>query len=381
MFGQHPENLYFCPGRVNLIGEHTDYNGGFVLPCALDSGTWLMIAPNKLGKLRFRSISENQQVDLPISDNYQKNNDSWCNYPLGVIQQLQGQGFQITGYDLLYYGTMPIGAGLSSSASIEVVTAFALNELLGGQLSRIDLAKLAQRAENDFIGVNSGIMDQFAVVLGDADHAILLNCKTLSYRQVYVPLEGYRLVIINSNKPRQLANSAYNDRVRECQQALKYLQNGLNIESLSDIDSQTLSEFRELIVDPVIWKRARHIVEENERVHLAAQALIQGDMPGFGKLLNMSHISLKELYEVSGLELDALAEYSRHYKGVLGAKMTGAGFGGCIVALVKSETVLEYQANLTEYYKLRTGYDPSFYFFNINDGVKKSINNTDFNLL
>lgn len=312
MFGQHPENLYFCPGRVNLIGEHTDYNGGFVLPCALDAGTWLMISPNKLDKLRFRSISENQQVDLPISDNYQKKDDSWYNYPLGVIQQLLGQGFQTTGYDLLYYGTIPIGAGLSSSASIEVVTAFALNELLGAQLSRVDLAKLAQRAENDFIGVNSGIMDQFAVTLGEADHAILLNCKTLSYRQVNVPLEGYGLVIINSNKPRQLADSAYNDRVRECQEALNYLKNGLNLESLSDNDSQTLYKFRELILDPVIWKRARHVVEENERVHLAAQALIQGDMPGFGKLLNMSHISLKELYEVSGLELDALAEYSRH---------------------------------------------------------------------
>lgn len=371
MFGNRPAGTYFCPGRVNLIGEHTDYNGGLVMPCALNTGTWLLIAPNVCDKFRFRSLNDDYIHDIPVESAYQPVDQYWFNYPLGVIDQMSALTPFNCGYDMLFYGTMPVGAGLSSSASIEVVTAFALNDLISGSLTRLEIVKISQSAENDFIGVQSGIMDQFAVSFGEIDRVIMLDCAKLTYEQVDINLKSHSLVIINSNKPRQLSESAYNQRVVECSEALSQLQTKLNISSLCEVTSELFYLYKDLIQNPVIQRRARHVIEENERVKLASKALKNGDLESFGKLLNDSHRSLKDYYEVSCSELDALAEYSRYYKGVLGAKMTGAGFGGCVVALVKTEVFEEYRANLTEFYKLLIGYEPTFYLYDIGKGVHK----------
>jgi galactokinase len=369
LFNKPATKIYFCPGRVNLIGEHIDYNGGLVMPAAIDLGTYLLIAPNDDDVLRFRSLNFDETLDIPLVNHFEKTGGNWFNYPLGVIHYFEKYGHQLSGLDMMYYGNLPVSSGLSSSASIEVATAFALNDIFRGDYSLLDLVKLTKTVENTFIGVNSGIMDQFAVAFGQRDKAMVLNCETLAYEQVQVKLGDYVLVIINTNKPRNLAESMYNVRVQECHIALEALKKELFINNLCDIDTDTLYKHKHLITDETIWKRVRHIVEENDRVKLAAKLLNDGDLIGFGKLMYASHYSLKDLYEVSGKELDAIAAFGKDYEGVIGSRMTGAGFGGCAIALVEKARFNAYKKDITEFYTREIGYAPEVYETQLSNGV------------
>ncbi|EHQ28978.1 galactokinase [Mucilaginibacter paludis] len=369
LYHKEAQHTFFSPGRVNLIGEHIDYNGGLVMPCAITLGTYMLTAPNDDQVFRFKSVNFNETLEIPIQNSYQKNGDSWFNYPLGVIHYFVKGSQPLQGLDMLYYGDIPIGSGLSSSASIEVVTAFAFNELFKGGFSKLELVLMAKKVENEFIGVNSGIMDQFAVAFGEENKALMLDCDTLDYEAVDCNLGDYLLAIINTNKPRKLAESKYNERVKECQTALKKLQLELDINNLCEIDVQTFDLHKHLITDATVLNRATHVVAENERVKLAAKALAGNNLKEFGRLMYASHDSLKNLYEVSGAELDAVVEYAATDKNVTGARMTGAGFGGCAIALVKKDSLDSFTQGLTEYYTAKIGYAPSVYSSLIGNGV------------
>jgi galactokinase len=369
LYNKEAAHAYFSPGRVNLIGEHIDYNGGLVMPCAITFGTYLLITPNDDGIFRFRSLNFNDKHDIALQNSYQKTGDGWFNFPLGVIDHFLKDGHQLQGLDMLFYGDIPIGSGLSSSASIEVVTAFALNDIFNAGYSKLELVKIAKSVENNFIGVNCGIMDQFAVAFGEKDKAIVLNCDTLEYDIVNSNLGKYVLAIINTNKPRKLAESKYNERVQECQTALKALKQELDINNLCDIDAFTFKQYKHLITDEVVRKRAKHVIEENDRVKLAADALANNNLDEFGRLMYASHDSLRDLYEVSGKELDAIVEYAKTNADVAGARMTGAGFGGCAIALIKRDKLEDFSLALTTYYTNKIGYAPSVYSSLIGNGV------------
>jgi len=368
-YNKEAENAYFSPGRVNLIGEHIDYNGGLVMPCAITFGINLLISPNNDGMLRFASVNFEDKLDIPLQARYTKTGNNWFNYPLGIVDHFLKEGHKLQGFDMLFYGNIPIGSGLSSSASIEVVTAFALNDLLNCGYSRLDLVKLSKSVENNFIGVNSGIMDQFAVTFGEQNKALMLNCDTLDYQAVDSNLGEYVLAIINTNKPRKLAESKYNERVQECQSALAALKQELDINYLCDINAATFNNHLHLVKDEVLCKRARHVIEENDRVKLAADALAGNNLAEFGRLMYASHDSLRDLYEVSGRELDAIVDYCKTDGNVAGARMTGAGFGGCAIALVKESAFESFSQKVISYYSDLIGYAPSVYSSLIGDGV------------
>ncbi|MDB5112587.1 MAG: galK [Mucilaginibacter sp.] len=369
LYHKKAERSFFSPGRVNLIGEHIDYNGGLVMPCAISLGSYLLVSPNNDNVFRFRSLNFDDKQDIPLQPSYKKNGTGWFNYPIGVIEQFLRKGCSLQGLDMLFYGNIPIGSGLSSSASVEIVAAFALNELFNCGFSRLDLVKMCKSVENDFIGVNSGIMDQFAVAFGQKDKALLLDCNTLDYEPVNSNLGDHILAIINTNKPRKLSESKYNERVQECEAALTALKQELDIKYLCDIDANTYKQYRHLIKDETVAKRATHVIEENDRVKLAAKALSANDLLEFGRLMYASHYSLRDLYEVSGKELDAVVEYSKTDVNVAGARMTGAGFGGCAIALVKADHFDTFSQNIINYYTNQIGYPPSVYSTLIGDGV------------
>lgn len=368
-YGLQPAATYFTPGRVNLIGEHIDYNGGLVLPCAITLGTWLCLAPNNDGVIRFKSVNFPEDKAIDLAPFYTKDGTGWYNYPLGVFHELQKKTVIPQGFDLLYYGNIPIGSGLSSSASIEVVTAYALTDFLGLDFDRLELVKIAKRVENDFIGLNSGIMDQFAVAFGEKDKAIVLNCDTLDYKIVDCELGDHYLTIINTKKPRELAESKYNERVIECQAALAALQTEITINNLCELTAEKFALHSHLIKDDTVLKRATHVVRENDRVILAAKALSEGNLDEFGRLMYASHQSLKALYEVTGVELDTVIEFCAAYPEVTGARMTGAGFGGCAIAIVKKSAVDDFRERLTEYYTNRIGYACEVYVSEIGSGA------------
>jgi galactokinase len=369
LYNKDAESAYFSPGRVNLIGEHIDYNGGLVMPCAITFGTYVLVAANNDGVFRFRSLNFDEQLDIPLQDGYKKSGENWFNFPIGIIDYFLKEGNKLSGLDFLFYGDIPISSGLSSSASIEVVTAYALNHLFDCGYSKLELVQGSKEVENVFIGVNCGIMDQFAVAFGEKNKALMLNCDSLEYKAVDSNLGDHVLAIINTNKPRKLAESKYNERVQECQSALKALQQELDIQNLCDIDSDTLKKYQHLITDEIVLKRAKHVIEENDRVKLAAEALAGSNLEEFGRLMYASHDSLKNLYEVSGKELDAVVEYSLTDPNVAGARMTGAGFGGCAIALVKESHFEVFSKNVTKYYTDKIGYAPSVYSSLIGDGV------------
>lgn len=368
-FNHDPEYIFFCPGRVNLIGEHIDYNGGRVMPCAISRGTYLAIRKNTDKKLRFQCINFPEIAEFSLQESYSKTGNEWYNYPLGVINYIVEEGHSISGMDMLFFGNLPIGAGLSSSASIEVLMGFALAELFSLDISRTQLAILSKETENKFIGMNCGIMDQFAVAMGEKNQAILLNCDTLEYQLIPFEIGEYVLAIINSRKERKLTDSKYNERFSECRKSLGLLQQKLDINHLCDIGSQTLTENKDLLNDSTLEKRTTHVVTENERVDAAAEVLRSGDLIRFGELMYASHQSLRDLYEVSGKELDTIVDFCKVYKDCLGARMTGAGFGGCAIALVKKESFQEFNDQLTVYYKERVGYEPEVFASEIGDGV------------
>jgi galactokinase len=368
-FGKEATATYFSPGRVNLIGEHIDYNGGLVMPCAITLGSYLLVSQNNENVFRFKSLDFPEQAEIALQADHKKLDEVWYNYPTGIIDYFQKDGKKLQGLDMLFYGNIPIGSGLSSSASIEVVTAFALNDLFNAGYSKLDLVKLSKTVENKFIGVNSGIMDQFAVAFGEKNKALVLNCDTLDYHTVDSNLGNYLLAIINTNKPRKLSESKYNERVQECHTALVALQQELKITHLCDIDSATYNTHKHLITDTVVQNRAQHVVEENDRVKLAARALSDNDLAEFGRLMYASHHSLQDLYEVSGIELDTIVAYSQTNADVAGARMTGAGFGGCAIALVKKDGFDQYCKEVTAYYTDKVGYAPSVYSSLIGNGV------------
>jgi len=373
LYSKQATRAYFSPGRVNLIGEHIDYNGGLVMPCAITFGTYLLVAPNNDGMFRFKSLNFADDAEILLQGHHVKIDELWYNYPTGVIEHFLKAGKTLQGLDMLFYGDIPIGSGLSSSASIEVVTAFALNDLFNGGYSKLDLVKLSRSVENNFIGVNCGIMDQFAVAFGEENKALMLNCDTLEYQAVNSNLGDHVLAIINTNKPRKLAESKYNERVQECQTALTALKQELDINYLCDIDTTTFDKHKHLITDPTVQKRAQHVIEENDRVKLAAKALSKNNLTEFGRLMYASHNSLSELYEVSGKELDAIVEYAKTDEAVAGARMTGAGFGGCAIALVHKYAFDSFSEKLTEYYTAKIGYAPSIYSSLIGNGVSMLI--------
>jgi len=360
---------YFTPGRVNLIGEHIDYNGGLVMPCAVTLGTWLLIAPNNDKMLRFKSLNFEEEAAIELKKEYTKTGPEWYNYPLGVFNELLKEHEISTGLDMLFFGNIPIGSGLSSSASIEVIMAYALNDYFNLGLERIQIPLLAQKVENEFIGVNCGIMDQFAVAFGEANKAIVLNCDTLKYKIVDCNLGDYNLAIINTNKPRKLAESKYNERVAECQQALADLNTEITLHNLCELSYDKFALHKHLIQDETVLKRATHVIKENDRVNLAAKALNDGALEEFGRLMYASHQSLKDLYEVTGLELDTVVDFCRDYEHVIGARMTGAGFGGCAIALLKKGKEDDFAKQLTEYYVERVGYPAAIYISEIGNGA------------
>jgi galactokinase len=362
--------LFFAPGRVNLIGEHTDYNGGFVLPCAIQHGTYLLIRKTDEKVIKLASVNDPQKTVIPVTDHFSKQSVHWFNYPIGVFEQFIEKGIPVGGMEFLFYGDIPANAGLSSSASIEMVTAFALNYFLNAGLDLLVLVKMSQKAEHEFAGVNCGIMDQFAVGMGKANHAIFLNCKNLEYKLIPVPLSGYKLIIANTNKPRSLADSKYNERVAECQLAVAFLAERFSINKLGDLGYPQFFKAQDAIPDEVIRKRARHVISENQRVLASVASLLKGDLPHFGVLMNTSHDSLRDNYEVTGFELDTLVEEARKIPGVLGSRMTGAGFGGCTVSLVREDVIPVFMDKVGTEYKATTRLSADFYVAEIGDGVK-----------
>ena len=363
--------IYFSPGRVNLIGEHTDYNGGYVFPCALSFGTYLLLRKSRGRVLSLATTNFDHRVKIDLDKPFEKEGKSWSNYPLGVINELRKLTHEIEGLDMLYSGDIPNGAGLSSSASIEMVTAFALNDIFGFGLERWDLVKLAQRAENMFVGVNCGIMDQFASGMGKADNALFLNCDTLEYKLVPLKLNGMKIIVANTNKRRGLADSKYNERRAECDQAVVDLRKVKEIKFLSDLSLDQFNEFSSNISNETVKRRARHVITENDRTLRAIDELNEGNLASFGQLMNGSHDSLRDDYEVTGVELDTLVDEARKIDGTIGSRMTGAGFGGCTVSIVKEDSVEEFIREVGKGYEAKTGLNADFYIAEIGDGSKR----------
>lgn len=374
VFGEdtdHEARVYFAPGRVNMIGEHTDYNGGHVFPCALTIGTYAVARLRQDRTLRFYSLnfehlgvitgSLDELVPDPKAD--------WTNYPKGVMWAFGQKGYDIpVGMDILLNGNIPNGSGLSSSASVEVVTGFLLRDFFGFEVTNTQLALIGQFSENQFNGVNCGIMDQFAIAMGKADHAIFLDTADLSYEYAPMKLPEAKIVIACSNKKRGLGDSKYNERRSECEKALEELQMVIGIQSLGELSEEQFELYKVAIKDPVRVKRAKHAVYENQRTIHAVEALKENNIEKFGQLMKESHISLRDDYEVTGCELDTLAEAAWEQPGVLGSRMTGAGFGGCSVSIVKNEAIPNFIEEVGRAYKEKIGYAADFYVVEIGDG-------------
>lgn len=368
-----PARMFFAPGRVNLIGEHTDYNGGYVFPAALSMGTAMIVRKRNDRRIRLASLNADVKVELDDADGirYDAQHD-WANYPKAVLFHLRKRGYRFGGYDVLYGGNIPNGAGLSSSASIEVVTGFGFLSMEGVKPDPVQLALVCQEAENEFVGVNCGIMDQFAVAAGRKDHAILLQCSTLKHELVPFRAAGHKLVIANTNKRRGLADSEYNRRRAQCEEAVRSLRSRFpDLELLAELDAEAFEGAAETIEDADVRKRARHVVEENARVLTSVEALKRDDLVRFGQLMTDSHVSLRDLYEVSCRELDVMVEAALNVDGVLGSRMTGAGFGGCTVSLVRDEAVERFVRDVGSAYRRQTGLEADFIVAEIGDGVRE----------
>ncbi|MCD4837464.1 galactokinase [Neobacillus sedimentimangrovi] len=374
LYGVLPKQAFFAPGRINLIGEHTDYNGGHVFPCAITYGTYAVVRKreDQLVRLYSENFPNKGIIEFQLNElDYDKDHD-WANYPKGMIRYIIEAGYQIpNGFECVIKGNIPNGAGLSSSASIELLTGVLLDGLFQLGIPRLDLIKIGKRVENEFIGVNSGIMDQFAIGMGKEKAGILLDCQTLKYVYVPIQLDHHKIIIMNTNKRRELADSKYNERRSECEEALRQLQQKLSIEALGQLSEQEFEDNKHLITNEVVRKRARHAVYENRRTIKALKELKAGNLVAFGQLMNQSHLSLRDDYEVTGIELDSLVVAAWQQPGVLGARMTGAGFGGCAIAIVANEEVENFIASVGAAYREKIGYEAEFYVANIGDGAKE----------
>lgn len=372
-FGTTPTDMFFSPGRVNLIGEHTDYNGGHVLPITLMLGTYGVARrrDDRLVRLYSANFPALGMLSFAIDDFNKMPTHSWADYVKGVLKALTELGYHLeTGFDLAIDGDIPIASGLSSSASLELLIGVVVQKLFDLKIPRLQLVMAGHQAENDFVGVKTGLMDQFSVGFGAPNTAIFLDTNTLGYRLVPVILRDFELIVMNTNKPRSLVTSKYNERVAETQAALQALQTKLSINSLGDIDMATFTANQALIKDPTLVKRARHAVSENQRTITAVRELAQGDLIEFGALLNQSQASLRDDYEVTGLELDTLVTAAQEFPGVLGARMTGAGFGGCALALIPKKRRAQFEQQVGARYYEVLGYDASFYDVEIGPGAQ-----------
>lgn len=373
LYGESAEEIrvFFAPGRVNLIGEHTDYNGGYVFPAALTFGTFMVIRKRGDDLIRFASTNFGSAiVDVKLENAAYDEARDWANYPTSILVHLGKRGFTFGGYEALFHGEIPNGAGLSSSASIHLATAYGFMTMEGHPIDRVQLALTAQEAENQYMGVNCGIMDQFVIANGKKDRAVLLMCSTLEYQLVPFEAKGYKIVIGNTNKRRGLVDSEYNTRRAQCEQAVQDLQAAFpGLKLLGELSKEQFDASAHLIQDPVVLKRARHVVEEIDRVLQSVEALKANNLTRFGELMTGSGVSLRELYEVTCKELDVMVEEALKVEGVLGARMTGAGFGGCTVSLVRDDKVDAFIAQVGAAYKERTGLTGEFYVADIGDGV------------
>ena len=365
---------YFAPGRVNLIGEHTDYNGGHVFPCALTLGTYAVVRNREDNKLRFYSMNfASQGIISSLLDHLVPDDgSSWTNYPLGVIWAFEKRGFKLThGLDIAIYGNIPSGSGLSSSASLEVLTGLIIKDTFDfSEVTMPEIALIGQDSENHFCGCNCGIMDQFASAMGKKDHAIFLDTNTLHYEYAPVKLKDEKIVITNSKVKHSLVNSAYNDRRLECETALKELQKVTSISSLGDLSEIAFEKYKDAITSPIVRKRAKHAVYENQRTIRAVSALKNNNVELFGQLMNASHESLRYDYEVSCEEIDFLVDLAQAMPGVIGSRITGGGFGGCTVSIVKNDTVEHFIDSIGKEYLKRTGHKAEFYVVDIGDGAR-----------
>ena len=373
-FGEKGKDVFFSPGRINVIGEHTDYNGGHVFPAAISLGVYGVYGPREDKKVcLFSGNVDSDIVEFDIDDTtVEKDDRFWANYFKGMITYLREKYDNIDhGFNLYIKANLPSGSGLSSSAAIEMLMGIILKDEFNLDVDRIALAKMGQRTENEFVGLNSGIMDQFACIMGKKDSAIFLDCNTLDYEYKPLALGDYEIIIMATNKPHTLADSAYNDRVRECHDAVKKLQAKLDIKTLGELDNDTFDEYAYLINNETEIKRARHAVSENQRTLRATNAMQDGDLEKLGRLIDASHVSLHYDYEVTGQELDTLAEASWAQPGVLGARMIGGGFGGSAIAIVKKDQAEAFKKNVGKIYRDKIGYDASFYDAEIVDGTKR----------
>ena len=372
VFKIESENVFFSPGRVNLIGEHTDYNGGHVFPCALSFGTYGVVSNREDKKVRMYSLNFEEVgiIEFDLDEiKYDKTHD-WVNYPKGVAKIFENKGYDLKhGFDILVYGNIPNGAGLSSSASLELLMAVILNDTFNLNIDMIEMVKYSQEAENKFIGVNCGIMDQFAIGMGKDKCAILLDCNTLNYRYSEIDMQGYSIVIGNTNKRRGLADSKYNERRGECERALQNLQTKLDIKALGELTEEEFEANKDLIENEIDAKRAKHAVYENQRTIKAVKSLQEKDIETFGKLMNASHISLRDDYEVSCEEIDILVNMAWSIDGVIGSRITGGGFGGCTVSIVKDEAVDRFIEEVGTQYEEKVGHSAEFYVVDVGAGA------------
>ena len=367
-------SVYFAPGRVNMIGEHTDYNGGHVFPCALTIGTYAAVKKRTDRKLRFYSMNFDSLgiIESSLDDLVPSDKAGWTNYPKGVMWAFAERGMKMdSGLDIVLNGNIPNGSGLSSSASLEVLTGYYLKDLYGFEVTNIDLAKIGQYSENNFNGMNCGIMDQFASAMGKKDHAIFLDTADLSYQYAPLVLDGAKIVVTNSNVKHSLVNSEYNVRRSECEKALEELQTVVKITGLGDLTEEEFEAHKSAIKDEVRIKRAKHAVYENQRTIRAVDALKNNNLQLFGELMNASHVSLRDDYQVSCEEIDVLVEEAWKVDGVIGSRITGGGFGGCTVSIVKDDALEQFQEKVGAAYKERVGKTADFYVVEIGDGPRK----------
>ena len=368
--------VYFAPGRVNLIGEHTDYNGGHVFPCALTIGTYMAVRKRADRKVNFYSMNFEDLgiIECSLDNMTPKEDGEWTNYPMGVMWAFDGRDMKMDcGLDLALFGNIPNGSGLSSSASLEVVTGYMLKDMYGFDVTNVDLAKIGQYSENNFNGCNCGIMDQFASAMGKANNAIFLDCNTLEYEYAPITLDGAKIVVTNSMVKHSLVTSAYNDRRNESSQALKDLQQVCGISSLGELTEEEFDKYASSIKDEINRSRGKHAVYENQRTIKAVEALKNNDLETFGKLMNASHVSLRDDYETSCEEVDVLVEEAWKIDGVIGSRITGGGFGGCTVSIVKDEAIDTFKEKLTAAYQEKVGKTPEFYVVSIGDGPSRLI--------
>ncbi|NLY44984.1 MAG: galactokinase [Tissierella sp.] len=372
LYGKGSAQTFFSPSRINIIGEHIDYNGGKVLPGAIEIGTYGIVRKRNDTRVLLSSENIDLKIEVDLSDLEYEPNHGWGNYPKGVLYFMKEYGHKIGGMEVLIKGNIPNGAGLSSSASVELLIAEMINVLYNkGEIPTVELVKIGQKAENDFVGVKCGIMDQFAIGMGKKDKAILLDTNNLEYKYINMELKDHIIVIMNTNKRRELSDSKYNERRKECEEALDIIKEYIEVDNLCDLSTSDFEEFKNYLIKDNIRNRAEHVVYENHRVNIATKALIEGDILKLGGLLIESHNSLRDLYDVTGVELDQIVDSANEFQHCIGARMTGAGFGGCAIAIVKSDKVDEFIQYVGNDYKNRIGYEAEFYVTGIGDGTRE----------